>query len=48
MYNASQIFFFNCGNKRFLEAAYPGYVPIVFYVYEEVFQGKLLAVWRKV
>ena len=35
-------------NKIFLEAANPAYEPIVLNLDEVVFQGKLLAVWRKI
>ena len=34
--------------KIFLEAANPAYEPIELNLEEVVFQGKLLAVWRKV
>ena len=36
------------GGKIFLEAANPAYEPIELNQDEVVFQGKLLAVWRKV
>ena len=36
------------GSKIFLEAANPAYEPIELNLDEVVFQGKLLAVWRKV
>ena len=36
------------GHKIFLEAANPNYDPIELNPAEVVFQGKLLAVWRKV
>ena len=36
------------GNKVFLEAANPSYEPIELNIEEVVFQGKLLAVWRKI
>ena len=36
------------GGKIFLEAANPSYEPIELSLDEVVFQGKLLAVWRKV
>ena len=36
------------GEKIYLEAANPSYEPIVLNLDEVVFQGKLLAVWRKV
>ena len=35
-------------NKIFLEAANPAYEPIELNLNQVVFQGKLLAVWRKV
>ena len=35
-------------NKIFLEAANPAYEPIELNLNEVVFQGKLLAVWRKI
>ena len=41
-------YFIKKGNKIFLEAANPKYDPIELNVDEVVFQGKLLAVWRKV
>ena len=41
-------YFFKRGNKIFLEAANPTYEPIELNLEEVVFQGKLLAVWRKV
>ena len=41
-------YFFKKGNKIFLEAANPAYEPIELDLNEVVFQGKLLAVWRKV
>ena len=41
-------YFFKRGNKIFLEAANPAYKPIELNLEEVVFQGKLLAVWRKV
>ena len=41
-------YFFKRGGKIFLEAANPAYDPIELNVNEVVFQGKLLAVWRKV
>ena len=41
-------YFFKRGNKIFLEAANPAYEPIELNLDEAVFQGKLLAVWRKV
>ena len=41
-------YFFKRGNKIFLEAANPAYEPIELNLEEVVFQGKLLAVWRKV
>ena len=41
-------YFFKRGNQIFLEAANTAYEPIVLNLEEVVFQGKLLAVWRKV
>jgi len=41
-------YFFKKGNKISLEAANPSYEPIQLNLDEVVFQGKLLAVWRKV
>ena len=41
-------YFFKRGGKIFLEAANPSYEPIELNLDEVVFQGKLLAVWRKV
>ena len=41
-------YFFKRGDKIFLEAANPEYQPIQLNLDEVVFQGKLLAVWRKV
>ena len=41
-------YFFKRENKICLEAANPAYEPIVLNLDEAVFQGKLLAVWRKV
>ena len=41
-------YFFKKGNKIFLEAANPAYQPIELNLDEAVFQGKLLAVWRRV
>ena len=41
-------YFFKKGNKIFLEAANPSYEPIELKPEEVIFQGKLLAVWRKV
>ena len=40
-------YFFKRGDKIFLEAANPEYQPIQLNLDEVVFQGKLLAVWRK-
>ena len=40
-------YFFKRGNKIFLEAANQNYEPIELNLNEVVFQGKLLAVWRK-
>ena len=41
-------YFCKRGGKIFLEAANPAYEPIELNLGEVVFQGKLLAVWRKV
>ena len=41
-------YFVKKGGKVFLEAANPAYEPIELNLEEVVFQGKLLAVWRKV
>ena len=41
-------YFFKKGDKIFLEAANPSYKPIELNLDEVVFQGKLLAVWRKI
>tara|TARA_Y200000002_G_scaffold337897_1_gene306912 strand:- start:37 stop:654 length:618 start_codon:yes stop_codon:yes gene_type:complete len=41
-------YFFKRGGKIFLEAANSNYEPIELNLDEVVFQGKLLAVWRKV
>ena len=41
-------YFFKRGDKIFLEAANPTYEPIELNPSEVVFQGKLLAVWRKI
>ena len=41
-------YFFKRENKIFLEAANPAYDPIELNLDEVVFQGKLLAVWRKI
>ena len=41
-------YYFKRNGKIFLEAANPSYEPIVLNLDEVVFQGKLLAVWRKV
>ena len=41
-------YFFKRGQKIFLEAANPAYDPIELNYDEVVFQGKLLAVWRRV
>ena len=41
-------YFFKRGNKIFLEAANSLYDPIELNLEEVVFQGKLLAVWRKI
>ena len=40
-------YFIKKGNKVFLEAANPNYDPIELNIEDVVFQGKLLAVWRK-
>ena len=40
-------YFFKRGEKIFLEAANPAYEPIELNLEDVVFQGKLLAVWRK-
>ena len=41
-------YFFKRGEKIFLEAANQNYEPIELNINEVIFQGKLLAVWRKV
>ncbi len=41
-------YFFKRGGKIFLEAANSNYEPIELNLNEVVFQGKLLAVWRKI
>ena len=41
-------YFFKRGDKIFLEAANPSYDPIELNLDNVIFQGKLLAVWRKV
>ena len=41
-------YFFKKGDKIFLEAANPNYDPIELDLDQVIFQGKLLAVWRKV
>ena len=41
-------YFFKKNNKVYLEAANPSYEPIVLNYGDAVFQGKLLAVWRKI
>ena len=41
-------YFFKRGGKIFLEAANPAYDPIELNIDEVIFQGKLLAVWRKI
>ena len=41
-------YFVKKGNKIFLEAANPNYEPIELDLESVIFQGKLLAVWRKV
>jgi len=40
-------YFFKRNNKIYLEAANPAYEPIELNLDEAVFQGKLLAVWRR-
>jgi len=41
-------YFFKRENKIFLEAANPAYEPIELNLEDVVFQGRLLAVWRKI
>jgi len=41
-------YFFKKNGKIFLEAANPAYDPIELNLGEAIFQGKLLAVWRKI
>ena len=41
-------YFVKKGGKIFLEAANPAYAPIELNLEDVVFQGKLLAVWRKI
>ena len=41
-------YFFKRGDKIYLEAANPAYEPIILNLEEVIFQGQLLAVWRKV
>ena len=41
-------YFFKRGEKIFLEPANPAYDPIEVNKEEVIFQGKLLAVWRKI
>ena len=41
-------YFFKRGGKIYLEAANPAYDPIELNLDEVIFQGKLLAVWRKI
>ena len=41
-------YFIKRDNKIFLEAANPNYEPIELNLNEVIFQGKLLAVWRKI
>ena len=41
-------YFFKRNNKIYLEAANPSYEPIELNLEDVVFQGKLLAVWRKI
>ena len=41
-------YFFKKNNKVFLEAANPNYEPIIIEPEQVQFQGKLLAVWRKI
>ena len=41
-------YFFRRDNKIYLEAANPAYEPIELNLEDVIFQGKLLAVWRKI
>ena len=41
-------YFYKRGGKIFLEAANPAYDPIELDLNQVIFQGKLLAVWRKI
>ena len=41
-------YFIKRGGKVFLEAANPAYEPIELDLNQVVFQGQLLAVWRKI
>tara|TARA_Y200000002_G_scaffold284624_1_gene238620 strand:- start:379 stop:1005 length:627 start_codon:yes stop_codon:yes gene_type:complete len=41
-------YFYKRNSKIFLEAANPNYEPIILDLHEVTFQGKLLAVWRKI
>ncbi len=41
-------YFFKKGGKIFLEAANPNYETIELNLGDAIFQGKLLAVWRKI
>ena len=41
-------YFFKRGSSIFLEAANPAYEPIQLSLDEAIFQGKLLAVWRRI
>ena len=41
-------YFFKRGEKVFLEAANQAYEPIELNLDDVIFQGKLLAVWRKI
>ncbi len=41
-------YFFKRGEKIYLEAANPAYEPIELNLDDAIFQGKLLAVWRKI
>ncbi len=41
-------YFFKRNGKIFLEAANPKYDPLELNLDEVIFQGKLLAVWRKI
>ena len=41
-------YFFKKNNKIYLEAANPNYDPIILDPEKVIFQGKLMAVWRKI